>query len=150
MIPYLQLGPAGPLTLPFAASVSLHARGAASVSPESPLLPLPDHASAPTADASPAVVRTRAEDPLAVSARPMPWIIGASAFNWTPEVIRAERAAPDITVGIVADGVASVIEIEPGQLWRSYPESADAEVDALRAGLQAVGGIGQHRRRKPR
>ena len=63
---------------------------------------------------------------------PRPGRSRASAFNWTPEVIRAERPAPDIAVGIVADGVASMIEIEPGQLWRSFPESADAEVDALR------------------
>ena len=55
-------------------------------------------------------------------------------------MIRAERAAPDIAVGIVADGVAPVIELEPGQLWRSFPATTDAEVDALRAGLDAVGG----------
>jgi hypothetical protein len=33
-----------------------------------------------------------------------------------------------------------VIELEPGQLWRSFPESADTEVDAFRAGLTAAGG----------
>lgn len=64
----------------------------------------------------------------------------ASAFNWTPDVIRAERPAPDIAVGIVADGIASVIELEPGQLWRSFPEPDDSEVDALRRGLDATGG----------
>src|SRR5690349_10306823 len=64
----------------------------------------------------------------------------ASAFNWTPEVIAAERTAAQIAVGIVSDGVAGAIEIEAGQVWRSYPVPSDAEVDALRESLIAVGG----------
>src|SRR4030095_2765986 len=71
---------------------------------------------------------------------PAAWILAASAFNWTPDVIRAERAAPEIAVGIVTDGIAPVIELEPGQLWRSFPVSADAEVDALRHARVAAGG----------
>jgi hypothetical protein len=71
---------------------------------------------------------------------PAGWTLSASAFNWTPEVIRAERPAPDIAVGIVAGGIAPVIELEPGQLWRSFPAPADAEVDALRRELDAAGG----------
>jgi hypothetical protein len=54
--------------------------------------------------------------------------------------VRAERPAADIAAGIVRDGVASVIEIEPGQMWRSFPEPADAEVDAFRTALEAGGG----------
>jgi hypothetical protein len=68
------------------------------------------------------------------------WTLAASAFNWTPDVIRAERAAPDIAVGIVTEGIAPVIELEPGQLWRSFPEPADDEVDALRRELDRAGG----------
>ncbi len=71
---------------------------------------------------------------------PAEWTLAASAFNWTPEVIRAERAAPEIAAGIVADGVASTIELEPGQLWRSFPVPDDGEVDQLRRELDAVGG----------
>lgn len=71
---------------------------------------------------------------------PTGWTLAASAFNWTPEVVRAERPAADIAVGIVREGVASVIELEPGQTWRSFPEPDDAEVDALRADLEAAGG----------
>ena len=71
---------------------------------------------------------------------PTAWTLAASAFNWTPDVIRAERAAPEIAVGIVTEGIAPVIELEPGQLWRSFPDSADAEVDALRRDLDAAGG----------
>lgn len=71
---------------------------------------------------------------------PTGWALAASAFNWTPDVIRAEESAADIVVGIVADGVAGVIELEPGQLWRSFPTPADGEVDALREGLDDVGG----------
>lgn len=71
---------------------------------------------------------------------PAGWTLSASAFNWTPDVIRAEHAAPDLAVGIVTHGIAPVIELEPGQLWRSFPESADTEVDALRRRLDAAGG----------
>lgn len=71
---------------------------------------------------------------------PTGWTLAASAFNWTPEVIRAERTAPDIAVGIVTAGIAPTIELEPGQLWRSFPAPADVEVDALRRGLEAAGG----------
>ncbi len=121
VIPYLQTGPDGPLALPFHLRRTLTADAAASVSA----------AYAPTpADAQPAA---RGELPAG-------WTLAASAFNWTPDVIRAERPSPEIAVGIVTSGVASVIELEPGQLWRSFPESADAEVDALRAGLSTAGG----------
>ncbi|HEX5857780.1 MAG TPA: restriction endonuclease subunit R [Microbacterium sp.] len=68
------------------------------------------------------------------------WTLAASAFNWTPEVVAAARPAPEIAVGIVGDGVASTIEIEPGQLWRSFPEPLDAEVDELRRSLDGAGG----------
>ena len=71
---------------------------------------------------------------------PAAWTLAASAFNWTPDVIRAEVSAPEIAVGIVTDGIAPVIELEPGQLWRSFPVSADVEVDALRRDLDAAGG----------
>lgn len=71
---------------------------------------------------------------------PAGWTLSASAFNWTSDVIRAKRAAPDIAVGIVTGGIAPVIELEPGQLWRSFPESADVEVDELRQRLDAAGG----------
>jgi len=71
---------------------------------------------------------------------PAAWTLAASAFNWTPDVIRAEVAAPEIAVGIVTDGIAPVIELEPGQLWRSFPVSADVEIDALRRDLDAAGG----------
>ena len=122
VIPYLQTGPDGPLALPFHLRRTLTADAGASVPAA--------HAPAP-ADAQSA---SRAGE------LPAGWTLAASAFNWTPDVIRAERPSPEIAVGIVADGVASVIELEPGQLWRSFPESADAEVDALREALSDVGG----------
>lgn len=71
---------------------------------------------------------------------PTGWTLAASAFNWSSEIVRAERAAPDIATGIVTDGIASVIEVELGQLWRSYPLPTDAEAEALREALAAVGG----------
>jgi len=84
-----------------------------------------------------ALVATAAATP----ADPAPgWQLTASAFNWTPEVIGAESSAADIAVGVVRAGVAESIEIEAGQTWRSYPTPADAEVDAFRAAIDAVGG----------
>ncbi len=122
VIPYLQTGPDGPLLLPFEIRRTLTTDAAASV---------PARPGAPNAD-----VRT---DPLD-SPLQGGWTLAASAFNWTPEVISAERSAPDIAVGIVTSGVASVIELEPGQLWRSFPEPSDAEVDSFRERLSAAGG----------
>lgn len=69
-----------------------------------------------------------------------PWTLAASAFNWTPEVIRADWPAADIAVGIVASGVASVVELEPGQLWRSFPVTPTAEAADLRDRVAAAGG----------
>lgn len=117
-VPYLQTGPDGPLSLPFVIARSL---------------------TTDTPPPPPAIVR---ETPAPASAGTLPagWTLAGSAFNWTPEVIRADRSAPDIALGIVADGVASVIEIEPGQLWPSFPEPSDAEADAFREALGALGG----------
>lgn len=71
---------------------------------------------------------------------PARWTLAASAFNWSSEIVRAERAAPEIATSIAADGIASVIEVELGQLWRSFPVPTDAEAEALREALAAVGG----------
>ena len=68
------------------------------------------------------------------------WTIGASAFNWTPDVIRARREATEIALDIVTDGISTVIELEPGQLWRSFPETSEDEASALRISLAAAGG----------
>ncbi|MET1086120.1 MAG: restriction endonuclease subunit R [Arthrobacter sp.] len=71
---------------------------------------------------------------------PETWTLCASSFNWTPEVTGARRDAVDIVTGIVSGGVAKTIELEPGQLWRSFPFPQDAEVDGFRAALAAAGG----------
>lgn len=119
LIPYLQAGPDGPLVLPFRAQRTLTVDAAAS--------PVSN-----TERATPA--------PNETAALPPGWTLTASAFNWTPDVIRADRAATDIAESIIADGVADTIEVELGQLWRSFPHPADAEVEAFRAALDAVGG----------
>ncbi|MEU1971452.1 hypothetical protein ABZ477_07340 [Microbacterium sp. NPDC019599] len=124
VVPYLQAGPAGPLALPFRAERSLRLGAAASD-------PLPGSSFS---------VVERAERNETPRAGDSAWMLSASAFNWTPEVIRAERDAADIAVGVVEDGIAETIEIEAGQVWRSFPEPSDAEVGALRDRLDAVGG----------
>ncbi|MGR0219984.1 hypothetical protein [Agromyces sp. ZXT2-6] len=123
-IPYLQAGPDGPLTLPF------HAQRTLVASPDA-------GRGARSASRDPSAGRG-----LRVASRHLPtgWTLAASAFNWTPEVVRAEQPAADIAVGVVRDGVASVIEIEPGQMWRSFPVPAGDEVDAFRTALDAAGG----------
>ncbi len=122
-IPYLQVGPDGPLTLPFRAEQPLvldapHTRpGVVAARPE------PDVAEA-------------ADDP----ALPAGWVLSASAFNWTPEMIAGDRDAVDIAVGIVEDGLASEIEAEPGQLWRSFPGRSEADAAIFGDRLAAAGG----------
>lgn len=71
---------------------------------------------------------------------PATWTLSASAFNWTPEVIRAERTTSELAVGIVADGLTDVIELEAGQTFRTFPKPVNAELDAFRVQLTAVGG----------
>jgi len=139
VIPYLSTDPDAPLILPFEAEAALALDAPApTLTPDTPASALtPDIPKAASALDIPKPALT-AETP--APALPEGWVLGASAFNWTPEVIAAGRAAPDIAVGIVADGVADVIEVEPGQLWRSFPDPADADADALRASLDAVGG----------
>ncbi|MFI2566300.1 restriction endonuclease subunit R [Paenarthrobacter sp. NPDC018779] len=71
---------------------------------------------------------------------PAGWTLAASSFNWTPDIIKAERTAVDIVTGIAATGVADVVEVEPGSLWRTFPAPQDHEVDAFREALEAAGG----------
>ncbi|MBM7505218.1 hypothetical protein ACFPER_13875 [Agromyces aurantiacus] len=127
-IPYLPAGPDGPLSLPFHAALTLMADAAGT-------------ALAPVANRRHAEADPMPRDWRAPSAGlPTGWTLAASAFNWTPDVVRAERPAVEVALGIVRDGVASVIEIEPGQLWRGFPAPADDEVDGFRADLHAAGG----------
>ena len=121
VVPYLQAGPAGPLTLPFRADASLEAGPPGS-----------------------AKSRPRTTGMTAAVAAPEQaagtWELSASGFNWTPEIIRAERDAVDIVAGIVESGIAPTIEIEPGQMWRSFPEPTDDDLRAFRERLDLGGG----------
>lgn len=71
---------------------------------------------------------------------PAGWRQTASAFNWTREVRGATRTAHETAVDIVRDGISTHIEIEAGQIWRSFPVPTDEEVDRLRSDLEAAGG----------
>jgi hypothetical protein len=133
LVPYLQAGPTGPLALPFRAERSLVL---GDVTPAG----APSASLATTSDTDAvADVRPRASD-LARATPDHAWTLSASAFNWTPEVIRAERSAIDITAGVVEAGVAETIELEAGQVWRSFPVPSDADVDRLSERLAAAGG----------
>ncbi|WP_228479377.1 DUF6379 domain-containing protein [Microbacterium atlanticum] len=126
VVPYLQAGPAGPLTLPFRMERALVAGEATAVGGAAATMP------ARTTDA--------AEPARAAAALPSAWPLSASAFNWTPQVIRAERTAEDIAVAVAAEGISRTLEIEAGQVWRGFPEPSDDEVDRLRERLTAAGG----------
>jgi hypothetical protein len=71
---------------------------------------------------------------------PVGWTLGASSFNWTWDVVRARRSAQDIAAAIPAGVGVEVIELEAGQVFRSFPEPAPDEVDALRDAVSAGGG----------
>jgi hypothetical protein len=75
-----------------------------------------------------------------MSALPAGWTLSASAFNLTPEVVRAEHETPDLALTLIERGLASAIEVELGQLWRGYPAATLGEARAFRERLDAVGG----------
>ena len=116
-IPYLQVGPDGPLNLPFHAERS--------VVLDAPHVPAAVRAPAPV---------------VSVGSLPAGWVLTASSFNWTPEMIAGDRDAVDIAVGIVEDGLAAEIEAEPGQLWRSFPGRSEADAANFGGRLAAADG----------
>ncbi|MDQ1082120.1 MULTISPECIES: restriction endonuclease subunit R [Microbacterium] len=71
---------------------------------------------------------------------PAGWTLSASAFNLTPEVIRAERTAPDLALTLVERDIAAAIEIELGQMWRGFPAPSAADAETFRDRLAAAGG----------
>lgn len=68
------------------------------------------------------------------------WTLTASAFNLTPEVVRAARSAPDLALALVEQGIAPAVEIELGQMWRGFPDPAASGPMAFRDRLAAAGG----------
>lgn len=117
LVPYLPGGPGAPLTLSFRAATTL--------------------STAPATPAAQTAPRAHARGGTTTGSR---WAFAASAFNWTPEIMRGEQDAVDIVHGIVAGGVADVVELEPGQTWRGFPDPPEAEITALRDRLSAAGG----------
>lgn len=71
---------------------------------------------------------------------PAGWTLAASAFNVTPEVIRAARAAPELALSLIDCGVSDTIEIEPGQMWRGFPAPSPSETGDFRAALEKRAG----------
>ncbi|MBF4460855.1 restriction endonuclease subunit R [Pseudoclavibacter sp. VKM Ac-2867] len=69
---------------------------------------------------------------------PEGWTLAASAFNWSPELMVADRTSPEIAASIGASGVANVIELEAAQTWRTFPDPTDAETSSIRSALDAT------------
>lgn len=124
-IPYIQGGPDGPLTLRF--------RDVRSLDTDAPRSGRHSALMVERADATNAV---HAED----MSLPDGWVLSASSFNWTPDMITTDDSAPDLVVAIVERGIATEVEAEPGQLWRTFPGDTTAQAEALRARLDAAGG----------
>jgi hypothetical protein len=133
VVPYLQAGPDGPLVLPFRIERDLVLDADAPSS----------RRSAPRSGSGAGVADVAERHPDAErAAQPRDearWTLAASGFNVTPLVIAADRPATDLVVDL-ARNVARVVELEPGQLWRSFPKPEDAEVVAFRDRLAASGG----------
>ncbi|WP_424467386.1 restriction endonuclease subunit R [Pseudoclavibacter helvolus] len=70
---------------------------------------------------------------------PTGWTLAASAFNWSPELMVADRTSPEIAASIGGSGVASVIELEAAQTWRTFPRPTDDETARIRETLDATG-----------
>lgn len=182
VVPYLAGGPDGPLVLPLREERELDPSvHRASASRDVCGEPAPTTGASPTAEMSVEATggrRSGSDDarraagpahggsPTSGAADRTPattlatgWRLTANAFNWTPDVAGAGRTAHDLVVGIVSDGVASEIEVEPGQVWRGFPAPSTDDVFRLRDDLAAAGGsvsmvgasiddwAGAHRRR---
>ncbi|WP_382303704.1 DUF6379 domain-containing protein [Herbiconiux sp. UC225_62] len=137
-VPYLQAAPDAPLTLPFRESRSLHLGDAGAAGQ-----PLGASGSGPAHAEDRVAVEPAAGAPesaaAAGAALPAGWTLGVSTFNWTPEVLLAERPAHEIVVDVARRGIAQTMELEAGQVWRSFPVPSPAEVEALRDDLAASG-----------
>ncbi len=121
-IPYLQVSPDGPLVLAFREERHL-------------VLDAP-HVAPPSTTARRDAAHGASDDGALTDG----WVLSASAFSFTPDMIAAERSADDIAIGIVERGLAVEIEAEPGQLWRSFPGRSEADAAAFGARLAAEGG----------
>lgn len=67
------------------------------------------------------------------------WVLSASSFNWTRDILRASQSPLDIVAGVVAPHVCPVLEIEAGQCFRSFPSMEPDEVHRMRDSVEAAG-----------
>ncbi|SMH42396.1 hypothetical protein SAMN06295885_1968 [Rathayibacter oskolensis] len=73
------------------------------------------------------------------AALPADWTLAASTFNWTVEFQRATRTAAEIVASIGTAGVAEVVELEAGQVLRSFPAATQYESEGLAERLADAG-----------
>ena len=71
---------------------------------------------------------------------PTGWTLTASAFNLTPELVRAEASGPALALSLIERDVADTIEVELGQLWRGFPDPAAHDTTRFRDDLARTGG----------
>ncbi|PPG92780.1 restriction endonuclease subunit R [Rathayibacter sp. AY1F3] len=70
---------------------------------------------------------------------PAGWTFAASTFNWTVDLQRADRSAAEIVAGIGTAGIVDVVELEAGQVLRSFPAPTRAESEGLAERLAEAG-----------
>ena len=74
-----------------------------------------------------------------IPAAPSGWTFTATTFNWTRDIARAEKPPTDIAAEIGANGLAAAIEIEAGQMLRSFPAPSSSDCNELRQATAAAG-----------
>jgi hypothetical protein len=67
------------------------------------------------------------------------WVLAASSFNWTRDIMRAELSPLEIVTDIARSGVTRVVEVELGQCFRSFPRLSSDEVARMRDSLDERG-----------
>lgn len=70
---------------------------------------------------------------------PSAWRLSATTFNWTMLLLEARALPAEIAAGIASAGIATEIEIEAGQMLRSFPVPERSECEELRGATLAAG-----------
>ncbi len=71
---------------------------------------------------------------------PPGWELTATSFSWVRELMRAQRSAAEVVGGIVSSGLVRHVEVELGQVFRTFPSVTEQEVAEVRGAVESGGG----------